>query len=612
MLKEAVEEFFSTHEGIVKIPFHPINLFYLEIYAVVTKDKSETVLVPADGPPIRIPPLFPYEITLYLKAGNFLEDRGYLVPKKLFPLPSDYDQTLEKAFADLEVRRKYPRSIKKMAEENMQGIRNIEWGKSAATITFYNKWEADKFGRLETLPALPKEVGFVMAEAMTKLERFSFKNTIDNLAGNGKGKNIDGLQTFADGLAVELTVEEHMRSVPSYLAYRKDHLFLTPDPVLKNAPIEVVKLYCSQGHEFEEPTLREYGRYDIIKWQKERGGVWVASLTVPIPPAPDNIVVHPEVSAEAIDSVYRSTFSRRSNDAKVLYARHIAFALRIDAMKFITAERLDIYVGDMGLGPNTIEAMAWARRNGKDWRRPGATLNVDMYTSLEVIKWLDEHGCPWTYHDWWGVFSERFDTNFNVVNYLIEREVPITHLRPANVRDTIEQYYAAQIDRWKKQLSSLEHFNNVKTPHPFPTRLIMKAPTEVARLSITALNKRLTYNRYDLIDDLQNVHAVLLNAQQAKDLSADTLYNIYNAIRNKDCAEFIISLMSHGRTDVLEKIGPDDIIRRGITIFRGRYRNITDAERTCNWALRNGLPWGLRPVVDPLLYFFDLMGAPKS
>lgn len=483
------------------------------------------------------------------------------------------------------------------------------------------------------LPQLHKEIGLGIADTMTKTERFNFRHAIERMQlhelANENPKmhpNLDLLAIFAEGIAdtdkpidpFKLAEREYMRSVPSFLAYKKVNKFISSLPVLTNAPIEVVKLYCdSEDKMFDEDTLTEYGRYDIIKWMKEtQEKEWVPSI-----PADELFrpIIHPDLSPEAIDSVYRSTFSTIDTARMNNYARHIAYALRMDALQYITNKRhpLNIAVGDMGLD-ETMKAMAWALRMGKPWRHVGKTLNIDMYTSINTIKWLDEHGCPWDEFDWMGVFFEMNDTNFEVVKYLFEREVPIPEGHFPNVRrDTMREWYEKQLLRWKEQLSSLENYNNIETPHNFSLSLLMKAPTEVARLQLQrepyTRQELLQYSRYDLVNNVDDFHVVRIDAQQTIDLSGDTLFHIYDAVKDKNCFEFIITLMSHGRTDVLERML---IFNRrafnNISIFCGRYENITVAEKTIRWAMRNKIPWGPRPLhSDPLLEsLYTAMNAP--
>ena len=479
--------------------------------------------------------------------------------------------------------------------------------------------------RAEKLPRLPPEIGSILAGQMARVDQYNFRRAImsglervENLDAAAKAEtpyhNVDSIP-FLDHLARVPPVEELVRSLKLFneycMSFPQNIANIDPLIFIKNAPIRVVRRYRELVPlSFAQGVCSTFGRYDILKWQLD------AQLDI------DPLIVHNDVSPEALDSVYRS-YSHKRNDYASLLARH----LRLDALKLIQKrnEKMGqpsflVAIADVNYTDNeskTIRTMQWLRDQGMPWTRQ--LFRSSLFQSLKIVQWINDSGYVWRFIDWWSVFHNLYPLNISVVHYLMDLEIEIPDVHAGNVSAEIDVWADRQKRRWKAQLESVEALQGAR-PHEFPVELLLQAPAQVVRLQLehqeVTPEQCIIYDRYDLLtpEQLAAVHRISLLSEQANDLDKDTLVNIYNVGRGKDRNDFVAQLMAQGRVDVLENIDiPEDI-----TIFRALYKNINTANTTIQWALSRGMQWGIYwipenmrddPIQKQLISLFRARGA---
>lgn len=466
------------------------------------------------------------------------------------------------------------------------------------------------FKELGQLPRLNPEVGRIIAEHMTKLEQFQFGRALQRFTKDGPNlasvKSL-GISRNNDGSFRHLKIEDVVESEALFREHRdKQNPQLEGIPeklIVTKAPIEVVRLY-EEVKRIPDGLVYNYNRHDIILAHgKELIGVRAR--------------ISPELSAVAIDSIYRSL----PDDLADTFAEYIAEAARLDAMKYITAmgrRPLAITVSD--IGASSIPAMAWARKNGKEWRLQ-STMRDDMYQSLEIVQWLDNNGYPWGYVDWWGIFG--LPPNTRVVEYLIDK-IPISDHAPDHVDPAFHEWRDRQHSRWRKQLLSLETLEEAPI-HEYPDNILYKAPPEVIRAHFNRLGQEaplyeyFEHSRYDMHEvdfEFAQIFAQMpaqyvINIRTTEHMADTTLIGIYRATEGKNRYPFVCTLMREGRLAVLRNID----IPYSVKIFDANFTDPTTLNipnSVIQWARTKDYEWGtLHHPADPLLMkLYRSLGAP--
>ena len=479
----------------------------------------------------------------------------------------------------------------------------------------------------ERLPPLPPEIGLVLREQLPLVDQVHLRRAIETAPPGVEGEDPSNALSlpFAGLLADEAPAAEYLRSVPLFREYMAAHPdFYNPILLVKNAPVEVVILYCELW--IPRPDLSPipshayctgWGRYDLGRLIYEPA---TQSMSPLVPPE----FVHEEVTPEAIESVFRSYAPEHRN----AYARLVAKAARVDALRFIHRKRhpLNVAVADVVSTTNeqaTIQTMHWIREQGKPWKRDNQRFKPSIFRSLKVVQWLDRNGYPFDLYDWWVVFHRPLPPNMpqppnmDVVRFLFEKDIQIPNFHPDAILDAINIWWQRQQDRWKAQLASIDALQSAR-PHNFPREMVLRAPHVTARLVLQrqeiAPAFLLIFNRYDLLTpvQLEPFYQLDLRDDQAEALDKDTLVTIYNTARKHLARSFVTQLMVHGRVDVLRSIH----ISRNRTIFDAFYKDLGKAKRTIEWALSIGMPWGVYEVPEDedgnpdLVSYYKSKGAP--
>lgn len=466
------------------------------------------------------------------------------------------------------------------------------------------------FSHIGELPRLPAEIGLVLREHLPQLDQVHLRRAIES-GRQHPDSNVHSLP-FAHLLPERVDDAVYLRSVPLFLEFiaPRPYIYDGPYLMLKNAPSEVVELYSQMpekgGHMPYYHLCRAYGRYDLIKMIHDRTPAYPL-----VPPE----IVHRDVVPEAIESVYRSY----PPNHRTAYARLVAKAARVDALRFIHSQGhpVDVAVSDVvTITDTTIQTMHWIRMHGKPWKTQ--QFDPSIFQSLRLVKWLDRNGYDFDMFDWYAVFHESVQPNRDVVTFLFEKDVQIpNYYNPSNVSDAIDTWRQRQHDKWRYQLATVDAFQSA-SPHIFPDNMVMRAPHDVARLVLQSQpippDTIVKFNRYDLLTpaQIERLDVDSIRDDQAEALDKETLIMIYESARPRLGADFFTQLMVHGRVDVLSSIPTPPYLK----IFDAFYTDLSKAKRTITWARDKKMPWGAYFVpVDQkensqLTAYYRSIGAP--